>query len=73
MIAEAVRAKSVSAASQSFGVVALALLLVLLIEWEAVRVIRSGSRHWWLLTVATAPLALVASLTILARIAPLFH
>ncbi|MDQ6778822.1 MAG: hypothetical protein M3071_21935 [Actinomycetota bacterium] len=73
MIAEAVRAKSVSAATQSFGAVALVLLLLLLVEWEAVRAVRSRARHWWLLTAAIAPLALVASLTIMARLAPLFH
>ncbi len=71
-IEQAVRARSVGGASQSFGAVVVALLMLLLIEWEAVRVARSTSAHWALLTAVSAPLVVVVLLTIVARLAPLF-
>ncbi len=72
-VEQAVRSRSVGGASQSFGVVAVALLLLLLVEWEAVRVTRSTSAHWFVLTAVATPLALVVLLTMAARIVPLFH
>jgi hypothetical protein len=73
VIRQAVQGKSVSAASASFGVVALVLLFVVLVEWEAMRLIRPSSKRLIGLSVVSAPLLVVTVLTIIARIALLVH
>jgi hypothetical protein len=72
VIDHAVRARSVAGGSQSFGVVALVLLVVLLIEWEAVRLARGRSDQWALLTAISVPVAVVVALTVAARLVPIF-
>jgi hypothetical protein len=70
-VEQAVRARSVYGASQSFGAVVVVLLLLLALEWEAVRMLRGRSGQWILLTVLSIPLVLVVGLLLVARLAPL--
>jgi Zn-dependent protease with chaperone function len=71
-VAHAVRGRTVEGASQSFGVIALCLMMLLAVEWEAVRLARARSSQWALITVITVPLGVVVALTIAARLVPLF-
>ena len=71
VIREAVEARSVYGASTSFGVVSLAVLVVMLIESEAIRVARPGSATASALTAVAVPLLIAVMLTIGARVAAL--
>ena len=73
IVRHAVTAKSVNAASQSFGVIALVLLVVLLLEVEAIRVLRRGSGRLVVISAVSAPLLVAVFLTIAARTALLLH
>jgi hypothetical protein len=72
-IEQAVRAQSVTAASQSYGLVALALLIVLLFEWEALRLVAPETGRRAVIVAISAPLLVVFALTIAARLALLIH
>jgi hypothetical protein len=65
--------KTVSLASQSFGVVTLTLLVALLLEREALRVARASPSRLIGLSVCAGPLLVVVTLTIAARISLLVH
>ena len=71
VVDHAVRTKTVSGASQSFGALALVVLMLVLIEWEVVRLMQGRTDHWSQLTAVAVPLVGVVSLTILARLVPL--
>jgi hypothetical protein len=73
VVREALQRKSVLAASASFGVVALILLLVLLIEWDGIGSIRPSSKRPVGFGVVVVPLLVVVLLTIAARIARVVH
>jgi hypothetical protein len=73
IVRHAVTTKSVNAASQSFGVVALVLLVVLLLEVEAIRVLRRDSGRLLVISAVSAPLLVATGLTIAARTALLLH
>ncbi len=68
LVRHAVTSKSVFAASQSFGLVVLILLVVLLVEREALRT--AGARRVGLIgmSVASFALLIVVALTIAARL-----
>jgi hypothetical protein len=63
-----VAGKSVFAASQSFGVVTLALLVVLLLETEVLRLTGSRTTRHRALAIATGPLFIAVILTVAARL-----
>jgi hypothetical protein len=67
VIRHAVTGKSVLLASQSFGVVALVLVVFLLLEREAVRVTRVG-RARLIPLFFSVPLLVAVALTIAARV-----
>jgi hypothetical protein len=69
---EAVERKSVFAASTSFGLVALFLLIALLIAWDGLGV-RPGSRRPVGFGALVLPLLVVVLLTMVARVARLVH
>lgn len=69
VISHAVKGKTVFAASQSFGVVTLTLLVVLLVEREALRVARAQPARVVGLSIVCAPLLIAVMLTIVARLA----
>lgn len=73
VIQHAVSSKSVSLSSQSFGVVTLTLLVVLLLEREALRVGRFQPARLIALSAVSVPLLLALALTIAARLALLIH
>jgi hypothetical protein len=69
IVEDAVRSESVFSASETFGVVALVVLVVLMIEHEAVRVARASPARMRALSAVIAPLLLVVMLTVAVRIA----
>ncbi len=71
VIREAVEGKSLYSASTSFGVVALAVLVIMLIESEALRVAKPRSTTASALSAVTVPLLIAVMLTIAARVAAL--
>jgi hypothetical protein len=72
-IRHAVAHQSVFAASQSFGVVALVLLVALLVEREALRVARFDRARRVAFSICSASLLVTLALTIAARLATLAH
>jgi hypothetical protein len=72
VVREALQRKSVLGASTSFGVVALILLLVLLIEWDAMGSVRPSSKRLGFGAVV-APLLVIVLLTMAARVARVVH
>ena len=73
VIQHAVTSKSVLLASESFGMVALILVLVLLIEREVLRVARTDRARRTGLSVFSVPLLVAVALTITARLAHFIH
>ena len=73
IVSRAVESKSVYTASESFGVVTLVVLLVLLLEHEVLRVAYAAPARMIMLSAVIAPLSLAVILTIAARIAELIH
>jgi hypothetical protein len=69
---EAVERKSVLAASTSFGLVALFLLIALLIEWDGLG-IRPGWRRALGFGAFVLPLLVAVLLTMIARVARFVH
>jgi hypothetical protein len=72
-VQQAVHGQSVTAASQSYGLVVLALLVVLLFEWEALRLVAPETGRRTVIVAVSAPLLVVFVLTIAARLALLVH
>lgn len=64
-----VASKTVFSASQSFGVVALVLLVFLLIERDVLRIARANPARRKALSIAIVPLLVAVALTIWARVA----
>lgn len=73
VLRHAVAQKSVFAASQSFGVVALALLVALMVEREALRTGGFRRTRQVAFSICSAVLLVTVALTIIARIAVLVH
>lgn len=71
VIREAVEAKSLYGASTSFGLVSLAVLVIVLLESEGLRVARSRSTTASALSAVAVPLFIAVMLTIAARVAAL--
>lgn len=71
VIRDAVEAKSLYGASTSFGLVSLALLVILLVESEGLRVARTRSTTASALSAVAVPLLVAVMLTIAARVAAL--
>lgn len=73
VIRDAVHSRSIYAASESFGVVALALLLMLLLELEVLRAARRGHERAMVVQAITVPLLVAVGLTIALRITGLLQ
>lgn len=71
VIRDAIESQSVYAASESFGIVALVLLVVLLLELEMLRVVRAAPDRGTVLSAVAVPLLLAVMLTILLRVTAL--
>lgn len=70
-VREAVESRSLYSASESFGLVAFVLLVVLLLQLEALRVLRSAPARASALTGIVLPLLLAVGLTIILRVTAL--
>jgi hypothetical protein len=68
-VQHAVSEKTVLSASQSFALISLTILIVLLVEREALRVVRAEPARVISLSIACLPLLVVVGLTLLARVA----
>jgi hypothetical protein len=73
IVRHAVVHKSVFAASQSFGTVALTLLVVLLLEYEALGIAGVSRSRQLGFAICSAPLLAAVALTIVARFVILIH
>ena len=73
VVHDAIRDTSVYEASESYGLVALVLLVVLLVELEALRVTRRAHRHSMVLQALVVPLLVAVGLTIYLRVAGLLN
>ena len=73
VLRHAVADRSVYAASQSFAVVALTLLIALMLEHEALLLARVSRARKVAFSICSAPLLVVVALTIAARLAVLIH
>ena len=71
VVRDAVTSRSVYSASESFGVVAFVLLVVLLLEVEALRVLRTAPARASALTGMVVPLLVAVMLTIVLRVTAL--
>lgn len=71
IVRDAIQDRSLYSASESFGVVALVLLLVLLLQVEAQRVARRGRDQTVVLEALAWPVLLAVVLTIVRRITEL--
>jgi hypothetical protein len=73
VVRHSVAHKSIFAASQSFGVVTLVLLVVLLLEYEALGLAGASRSRQLVFAICSAPLLAAFALTILARFVILIH
>ena len=73
LVQHEVASKTVFSASQSFGVVTLVLLVVLLLEREVLRIARAHPARLKALSIAAAPLLIAVALTIWARLATILQ
>ncbi|MDX6676922.1 MAG: hypothetical protein QOE31_974 [Solirubrobacteraceae bacterium] len=71
VVRDAITGQSVYAASESFGVVALVLLVVVLLEQEGLRVARTASSRATVLSAFGVPLMIAVMLTIVLRVTAL--
>ena len=71
VIREAIQSRTLYAASESFGVVPLVLLIVLLLEAEALRVMHRGRAHTAALEAIAIPLLVAVGLTVVLRVTEL--
>lgn len=69
VVRDAVQDQSVYSASESFGLVALVLLVVLLLEQEVLRVVRAAPVRVTVLTALVVPLLIAVMATIVLRVA----
>jgi apolipoprotein N-acyltransferase len=68
MVRDAIHDRSLYASSQSFGIVALVLLVVLLLELEALRVMQRSREQAVALQAVALPLLVAVLLTIALRV-----
>lgn len=71
VVRDAIEGQSVYSASESFGLVALVLLVVLLLEQEALRVVRSAPVRVTVLSALVVPLLIAVMATIVLRVTAL--
>jgi len=71
VVREAIEGQSLQSASESFGLVTLVLLVVLLLEYEVLRTARPARARMIALSAVIGPLSVVVFITIVARIAAL--
>jgi hypothetical protein len=71
VVRDAIEGQSVYAASESFGIVAFVLLVVLLLEQEVLRVVRSAPIRTTVLAALTVPLLIAVMATIVLRVTEL--
>jgi hypothetical protein len=71
VVRETLQTRGLYATSASYGVVALALLLTLLIERETLRAVRADPERTIMLQAVCAPLLVVVGLTLLLRVTAL--
>ena len=71
VVRDAIEGQSVYSASESFGIVAFVLLVVLLLELEALRVTHASSERATVLSALVMPLLLAVMLTIVLRVTAL--
>jgi hypothetical protein len=67
-VREVVGSRSTFSASESFGVVTLGVLVVLLIQWQVLQVMRPSRGRYLVLSSFSVPLLVAVGLTIAARI-----
>lgn len=68
VVRDAIQSQSVYSASESFGVVTLALLIILLLELEALRVTHHSRERTPALQAVTGPVLLAVVLSIVVRV-----
>lgn len=68
VVRDALQSRSLYSASESFGLVALILLVVLLLEVEMLRATRQGRDRSIVLAALALPLLLAVTLTIVLRV-----
>jgi cell division protein FtsW (lipid II flippase) len=68
VVREAIHDRSIYSASESFGVVGLVLLVALLLELEALRVMHRSREHTVVLQAVALPLLVSVVLTIALRV-----
>jgi hypothetical protein len=71
VVRDAIEGQSVYSASESFGIVAFVLLVVLLLEQEVLRVVRAAPVRATVLAALTVPLLIAVMATIVLRVAEL--
>ena len=71
VVRDAIESQSVYSASESFGLVALVLLVVLLLEQESLRVVRGASGRVTVLSALVVPLLVAVMATIVLRVTEL--
>jgi hypothetical protein len=71
VVRDAIQGQSVYSASETFGIVAFVLLVVLLLEQEALRVTRVASVRITVLTAIALPLLVAVMATIILRVTQL--
>jgi hypothetical protein len=73
LLRQTIATRTVFSASESFGVVTFVVLVVLLIEAEALRVAHAARGRHVTLTVVSVPLLVALALTIVARLSLIIH
>ena len=71
VVRDAIEGQSVYSASESFGLVALVLLVVLLLEQEVLRVVRGAPGRVTVLSALVVPLLVAVMATIVLRVTEL--
>ncbi|HEV2786734.1 MAG TPA: hypothetical protein VGV67_10125 [Solirubrobacteraceae bacterium] len=71
VVRDAIESQSRYSASESFGLVAFALLVVLLLEQEVLRVVRAAPARVTVLTALVVPLLIAVMATIVLRVTAL--
>lgn len=71
VVRDTIRDQSLYSASESFGLVALVLLVVLLLEQEALRVMRTAPDRARVFSALSMPLLVAVMLTIILRVTAL--
>lgn len=71
VVRDTIQSQSLYSASESFGLVALVLLVVLLLEQEVLRVMRTAPDRVTMLSALAVPLLVAVVLTIILRVTAL--